>query len=341
MNSSRTLSLRASVVTIGSFDGVHRGHQAIIRRAVQRARETGIPAVAVTFDRHPQEAIQPDNSPLYLTTLTTRLRLLMDTGLHDVLVLRFDRTFANLHAEEFVQFILRERLNARHIVVGADFRFGHQREGSVTTLQKAQERFGFTVEAVQDVLYRGERISSSRIRQAVLNGEVGEASAMLGRAYILEGVVVRGQRLGRKLGYPTVNLSLCTRQVVPRDGIYAGRLWHPRTGAVYTAAISIGVRPTVDGKTRTIEAYLLDFSGSLYGEEVHLAFFHRLRDERRFESLDALKAQMARDVQQVSALMRSAEVNEDEKQGSVFDSGDSLPGDSGMGAVAKQAAGSA
>lgn len=299
----RSLSLRASVVTIGSFDGVHRGHQAIIRVAVRRAQELGIPAVAVTFDRHPQEAIQPENAPPYLTTLTSRLRLLLEAGVQDVLVLRFDRQFAALHPEAFLHSVLQRRLNARCIVVGRDFRFGHQRMGNVDYLQEAQARFGFEVEAVADILYRGERISSSRIRQALLGGEVQEASAMLGRAYVLEGVVVRGQQLGRKLGYPTVNLSLRAPQLVPRDGIYAGKLLHPRTGNVYVAAISVGVRPTVDGSKRTIEAYLLGFSGSLYGEEVHLGFFYRLRDERKFESLNALKTQMDRDVQQVAELI--------------------------------------
>lgn len=299
----RSLSLRASVVTIGSFDGVHRGHQAIIRVAVRRAQELGVPAVAITFDRHPQEAIHPENAPPYLSTLTSRVRLLLENGVQDVLVLRFDRAFASLHPEAFLQSVLHGRLNARCIVVGRDFRFGHQRTGSVDYLREAQARFGFEVEAVPDVLYRGERISSSRIRQALLDGVVQEACAMLGRAYVLEGVVVRGQQLGRKLGYPTVNLSLHAPQLVPRDGIYAGKLLHPRTGNIYTAAISVGMRPTVDGKQRTIEAYLLGFTGSLYGEEVHLAFFHRLRDERKFESLDALKQQMDRDVQQVEALM--------------------------------------
>lgn len=296
-------SLRASVVTIGVFDGVHRGHQAIIRVAQKRAQAMDVPAVAVTFDRHPQEAIQPEKAPPYLTTLTTRLRLLVEAGLRDVLVLRFDRDLAALHPEAFLQSVLQRHLNARHIVVGRDFRFGWQRMGSVEYLQEAQSHFGFTVEAVADVQYCGERISSSRIRQALLEGDLQAANAMLGRAYILEGVVVRGQQMGRKLGFPTVNLSLRIAQVVPKDGIYAGKLLHPRTGCVYTSAISVGVRPTVDGKTRTIEAYLVGFSGDLYGEEVHLAFFHRLRDERRFESLDALKTQMGKDVEQVVALM--------------------------------------
>lgn len=305
MNGSnlRAPRLRASVVTIGAFDGVHRGHQAIIHMAIQRAQALDVPAVAVTFDRHPQEAIQPQNAPPYLTTLTSRLRLLIEAGLNDILVLRFDRELASLHPEAFLQSVLQRHLNARHIVVGRDFRFGHQRLGSVEYLQEAQSRLGFTVEAVPDVQYRGERISSSRIRQSLLDGETQEATAMLGRAYILEGTVVRGQQIGRKLGYPTVNLSLRTAQLVPKDGIYAGRLLHPRSGRVYTAAISVGVRPTVDGTTRTVEAYLVEFSGDLYGEEVHLAFFHRLRDERKFESLDALKAQMGKDVAQVMALM--------------------------------------
>jgi riboflavin kinase/FMN adenylyltransferase len=299
----RALRLRASVVAIGSFDGVHRGHQAIIRLAVHRAQHYAVPAVAITFDRHPQEVLQPEHPPAYLSTLTSRLHLLLQAGLRDVLVLRFDRQFAALHPEAFLQSVLQRHLNARHIVVGRDFRFGHRRLGDVAYLEEAQARFGFTVEAVSDVLYQGERISSSRIRRALLDGEVQQAAAMLGRAYVLEGIVVRGQRLGRKLGYPTVNLRLLAPQVVPRDGIYAGRLLRLRTGEQYPAAISIGVRPTVDGRARTIEAYLLGFGGDLYGEEVHLAFFHRLRDERKFESLEALKAQMERDVRQVAQLM--------------------------------------
>ncbi|MCS6949591.1 MAG: riboflavin biosynthesis protein RibF, partial [bacterium] len=224
MNGSfpRVRCLRASVVTIGSFDGVHRGHQAIIRVALQRAQALGVPAVAVTFDRHPQESIQPENAPPLLTSLTTRLRLLLEAGVHDVLVLRFDRDFAQLSAEAFLQFILQAHLNARCIVVGRDFRFGHQRQGSVDYLREVQSRFGYELEAVPDVLYAGERISSSRIRQALREGEVREAAAMLGRAYVLEGVVVRGQQLGRKLGYPTVNLRPHPSQLVPKDGIYAG-----------------------------------------------------------------------------------------------------------------------
>jgi len=331
VSGSRPLSLRASVVTIGSFDGVHRGHQAIIGLALQRAAELGIPAVAVTFDRHPQETIQPQQSPPYLTTLTTRLRLLLSTGLQDVLLLRFGPAFASWTPDEFLQKVLGGMLNARHIVVGRDFRFGHDRQGSVAYLQEVQGRFGFSVEAVPDVLYRGERISSSRIRQALQDGEVEQASAMLGRAYVLEGVVARGQRLGRKMGYPTVNLSLLTRQVLPRDGVYAGRLLHPQTGAVYTAAISVGVRPTVDGKTRTIEAYLLDFSGSLYGAEVHLAFFYRLRDELRFDSLQSLKAQMAQDVEQVAMRMAQTGAVEHEKQGSFVGSGHAFAGGRQLG----------
>lgn len=300
---SRVRCLRASVVTIGSFDGVHRGHREIVRVALQRAQQLAVPAVAVTFDRHPQESIHPENAPPSLGSLTTRLRLLLELGVQDVLVLRFDRQFASLSAEAFLQFILQGHLNARYIVVGRDFRFGHQRQGDVDYLHAVRTHFGFEVEAVPDVLHAGERISSSRIRQALREGAVHEAAAMLGRAYVLEGVVVRGQQLGRKLGYPTVNLRPYPAQLVPKDGVYAGRLWHPRTGGVYVAAISIGVRPTVDGTQRTVEAYLLGFSGNLYGEEVHLAFFHRLRDEQKFDSLHALRAQMERDVQQVAELM--------------------------------------
>lgn len=294
---------RGSVVTIGAFDGVHTGHQAIVHLALQRANERGMPVVVITFDRHPQEILLPEKPPLYLTTLGSRLRLLLAAGVRDVLVLRFDSHFARLEAEAFLYRVLHERLAARHIVVGGDFRFGHGRQGDVGYLQSMQTRFGFQVEAAPDVLYRGERVSSSRIRQVLLEGRVQEAADMLGRAYVLEGTVVKGQQLGRRLGYPTVNLQPLIRQVVPADGVYAGKLLQVRKGATYPAAISIGVRPTVDGKQRTIEAYLLGFEGNLYGEEVHLAFFYRLRDEQKFDSLEALRAQMARDVQQVAELV--------------------------------------
>lgn len=299
-SAEKTPALSASVVTIGFFDGVHRGHKAIISAAVQRAQAMRLPSVAVTFDRHPQSVLQTELPAQYLCPLATRLRLLLDSGVQHVLVIRFDLPFASLSPDEFVHKVLKHFLNARHVVVGRDFRFGNQRKGDVEYLQQVQHLCLFTVEAVPDVLYQGERISSSRIRQALLEGKVEEANAMLGRAYILEGVVVKGRQLGRRLGYPTANLSLPFSQLVPRDGVYAGTLLRTRTGSVHVAAISVGVRPTVGGDSRTIEAYLLNFSGELYGEEVQLAFHHRLRDEVKFESIDALKAQMDTDIQQVA-----------------------------------------
>ena len=283
-----------SVVCIGTFDGIHLGHRELISLAVKRGRELECPSVVVTFDRHPAATLAPDKEPLPISTTEQNLALLRNMGISCVVVLPFDRAMAAMTAETFFDEVLREELKAEEMVVGHDFAFGHDRVGTTEWLS---ERIPTLV--VQPFLQGGVRVSSSAIRQALVAGRLEEATTMLGRPFAIDGVVVAGQKLGRQLGYPTANLARSSKQVLPPDGIFAGYL-NTATGG-YLAAVNIGFRPTVEGKERTIEAFLLDYPGdSLYGQAVRLELFAHLRGEAKFDSMDALKAQMALDVTAVA-----------------------------------------
>jgi riboflavin kinase / FMN adenylyltransferase len=280
-----------TVVCIGTFDGVHRGHQEVISRAVQRARNQQLPAIILTFNRHPAAVLAPDREPPALATLDQNLDRFADLGADVSLVLPFDRALAETTATAFLDRILKGAVHAESVVVGHDFAFGHDREGTVDWLRARME-----TEVVEPFLEDGTRISSSHIRRAIQVGDLPTANGWLGRTYALSGVVVKGQQLGRTLGYPTANLELSENLVVPADGIYAGEAETPR--GTFRAAISIGFRPTVQGTHRTIEAFLLDYPGdSLYGNSIRIGFERKLRDELKFDSLEALTAQMARDVE--------------------------------------------
>lgn len=287
-------SLRAewpeAVVCIGTFDGVHIGHQQVIRTAVDHALRSERPPLLLTFDRHPATVLAPDRCPPAVAPLEQRLEQFERLGVALTVVLAFDRQLADTEAEQFLQGILKGRLRASEIVVGHDFAFGHNRLGTPDWLK---ERIATHV--VPPFELDGVRVSSSAIRRAVATGEVEQAGRLLGRPFELAGVVVAGQRLGRTLGYPTINLARSLDQVVPASGIYAAEAVTPH--GVFKAAASVGTRPTVGGTHRTIEAYLLDYPGdSLYGHAVSLRFGSRLRDELDLGSVDALKAQMAQDI---------------------------------------------
>ncbi|HRF59877.1 MAG TPA: riboflavin biosynthesis protein RibF [Fimbriimonadaceae bacterium] len=287
-----------AVVCIGTFDGVHLGHRAVIAAAVKQASEAEIPGIVVTFDRHPAATLAPERCPPSIASLEDSLREMEGLGVALAVALPFDRTLADTSAEHFLE-MLRETLHASRLVIGHDFAFGRGREGNAEWLCA---RMPTTV--VPPFSLDGVRVSSSAIRQAVAEGRIEDAARLLGRPFAIDGIVVGGAKLGRTLGYPTLNLVRAIRQVTPADGIYAGWAETPIGG--YLAAISIGFRPTVGGSQRTIEAYLLDYPGdSLYGKPVRLAFDRRLRDEVRFESLEALKDQMARDVAEVGAMATS------------------------------------
>lgn len=288
----------SAAATLGVFDGVHLGHQALIRQAVAEGRERGVPSVIVTFHPHPAQVLAPGSAPPCIGTLDQNLRAAAELGAGICVVLKFDTAMAETTAEAFLQDVLRGRLKADRFVVGEDFAFGRGREG---TAQWLAERASTVV--APKVMAGGAAVSSSAIRQLISSGRAAEAAEMLGRDFALRGVVVGGQRLGRTLGFPTLNIARSTDQAVPGNGIYAGRCLV--RGERRPAAISVGVRPTVEGGgARTVEAHLIGYNGpDLYGEEVELAFSARLRDEEKFDSLDALRQQMAADVRRAVQLL--------------------------------------
>jgi riboflavin kinase/FMN adenylyltransferase len=296
-----------SVVTIGNFDGVHRGHRAVLTRLVERAREQGAKAVAITFHPHPIAVLFPERAPALLDTLDHRLELLAATGLDAVLVMEFTRELAAWSPERFVHDVLVQVLGADEVVVGRDTRFGHKNSGDVATLRGLGEEYGYRVELLEDLGVvdsghpTGRRWSSTWVRALVAAGEVREAATVLGRPSRMTGVVVHGDHRGRELGFPTANLARDAVGVVPADGVYAGRLI--RTGdageLVLPAAVSIGTNPTFDGHERRVEAYVLDRDDlELYGETVAVEFVERLRPTLRFTDIDALVRQMKADVEQ-------------------------------------------
>lgn len=290
------------VVTIGVFDGVHKGHQQIIGRAVRRARDTDVPAVVVTFDPHPTEVVRPGSHQAVLTTPRRKAELLAGLGVDVVCVQPFTAELSRLAPEEFAHDMLVEQLHAAAVVVGENFRFGHQAAGDVARLWELGSRFGFATEGVALVRDDDTAYSSTFIRSCLDAGDVASASRALGRDHRVEGVVVRGDQRGRALGYPTANLQTAPLTAIPADGVYAGRLVL-RDGPRLTA-ISVGTNPTFEGRERRVEAYALDFDGDLYGDHVGVDFTERLRGMVRFESVDQLREQMARDVEQTRTRLR-------------------------------------
>ena len=293
-------SVPGTVVTIGAYDGVHRGHRALIGVVTDRARELGVQTALVTFDRHPATVVRPESAPRLLTDTAQKLELLAETGLDWVVVVHFDAERARESPEEFVEEVLVGCLGARSVVVGEDFHFGRERRGNVALLRRLGTDLGFDVMAVGLVVVPGldEPVSSTAIRNALVAGDVTTASRLLGRPYEVRGTVEVGDRRGGpELGFPTANVAVPAEILVPADGIYAG--WYGRgTGDVFPAAISIGRRPTFyESGPRLVEAHLLDFAGDLYGEEARVRFVSKLRDEERFDSAEALVAQMGKDVE--------------------------------------------
>jgi len=292
---------RGCVATIGNYDGVHRGHQHMIAAVRARASELGVPAVVVTFEPTPREFFEGPAAPSRLTRLREKLQALALYGVDRVVVLRFDRRMQGMGADEFVQRLLVDGLGVRHMVVGHDFHFARRREGTIETLRAAGAAHGFTVAEVGQFLLEGERVSSSLVREALNRGDLERATRLLGRPYRMAGRVRLGKRLGRTLGYPTANLAL-QRKVVPLWGIFAVRV--SGAGLVdYPAVSSLGTRPTVNGTDPLLEVHLFDFDGDLYGQHLDVDFVARLRDEQKFESLDALVAQMNRDAAAARALL--------------------------------------
>ncbi len=284
-----------AVICAGTFDGVHLGHQEVIARAVAKARAMGLPCVLVTFDRNPAAILAPENLRPSIFSPSVNLARIEGLGVDIAVVLHFDRQLANTSAQEFLFGHLVDKLRAKAVVIGHDFTFGKDRVGTPEWLSERIE-----TEVVPPFLIEGTRVGSSQIRELILHGEVEQAALLLGKPFEIEGVVVSGQKLGRTIGYPTINLARSFWQVTPKDGVYGGGCH--LTSGIYKAAISIGIRPTVDN-LRTIEAFLIDYSGpDLYGQAVVLQLTRRLRDPLKFDSLDELKIQIASDVAKVSTV---------------------------------------
>ncbi|WP_298321823.1 bifunctional riboflavin kinase/FAD synthetase [Haloactinopolyspora sp.] len=303
-----------SVVTIGNFDGVHRGHRSVLTRMVADARAAGAKAVVVTFDPHPRMLHNPDDAPELICGIEDRLELLAETGLDAVLVQPYTWEFARQSPEEFVRRFLVDGLRAATVVVGRDVRFGWRNEGDLSTMLALGERYGFSVEVIDDVRPSSEkahrRWSSTWVRELLAEGRVAEAAEILGRPHRVRGVVVRGDARGRDLGFPTANLSPDSVGMIPADGVYAG--WLRRTSAAdaaepeprMPAAISVGTNPTFNGTTRRVEAYVLDRTDlDLYDDEVLLEFVDAIRPTLRFGSVDELVATMTDDVAKARAIL--------------------------------------
>ncbi|HEY1444716.1 MAG TPA: bifunctional riboflavin kinase/FAD synthetase [Acidimicrobiales bacterium] len=300
-----------TAVTIGAYDGVHLGHRALLRDLCDRAAAAGLSSVVVTFDRHPAYVVRPESAPKQLTSLEQKLELLADCGVDRTVVVPFDEERANETAEDFVKEVLVDQLSARLVVVGEDFHFGHGRKGNVALLRELGARWGFEVVGVGLTDDGSEPVSSTRIRALLAEGDVEGAARLLGRPHEVRGPVVRGDgRGGPELGFPTANLEIPDDIALPADGVYAGHFRRP-DGSIHQAAINVGRRPTFyePGTAPVlVEAYLLHFDGDLYGEPSRVCFAHRLRDERRFDTVEDLIAQMHQDVAEAERMLAVADL---------------------------------
>ncbi len=290
-------------LTIGVFDGVHLGHRHLISRLKEVSRERKFLTGVITFRRHPVELLNPSAALPYLTSLEEKLKLIKAEGVDVAVALTFDRELAALSAEGFVR-LLQAKLRMRALVVGPDFALGRDREGNVDRLKDIGRGLGFTVTVVPPLLLDGEVVSSTAIRQALANGDMTRVARLMGRPYLIKGIVIEGTGTGRTIGFPTANLKVEAGWAIPADGVYA-TLTH-FDGEVRQSLTSIGLRPTFGGKYRTVETYIVDFQGDLYGKEVAVDVVARLRPERKFASPEELKAQILRDMDQARVILNSA-----------------------------------
>ena len=300
-SASLELPLSRPIVTIGNFDGVHLGHRAILETVVGRAKDLGGVAVVYTFDPHPRKVLRPESAPGLLTTLDQKVELLEAAGVDVVIVEPFTREFARTEPKEFIERRLYAKIKPVEVYVGYDFHFGRDREGSMRLLTELGPRLGFSVTIIPEVTVDDGDVNSTRIRELLANGDPERAARMLGRPFTVRGEVVRGDDRGRTLGFPTANLDP-ENEVLPGSGVYAGHLrmlddGEPARDAFLPAVMNVGRRPTFSGEEMRAEAHILDFDGDLYGRRVELSFSVRLRAEKKFESVEALKRQIGADVE--------------------------------------------
>ncbi|MCE7060579.1 bifunctional riboflavin kinase/FAD synthetase [Dyadobacter sp. CY343] len=297
--------LEYGVVTSGTFDGVHLGHHKILSRLLEISRQSGGESVVLTFWPHPRTVVSEDSQGLQmLSTIDEKIELFAKLGIHHLLIIPFTRAFSELSSDEFIQQILVDRIGTKKLVIGYDHRFGRNREGSFEFLQKNCANYGFEVEEIPREDIEDTAISSSRIRKALVTGHIEEANGLLGRPYTLSGTVVKGKQLGRTIGFPTANLFLHeSYKLVPMNGVYV--IYATHQGSRYKGMLNIGVRPTVDGTIRTIEAHLFDFDKEIYGEDLTLELLHYLRPEQKFDGLDLLVKQIKIDRESTAAYFAS------------------------------------
>lgn len=289
---------RGAVLSIGNFDGIHIGHQAVLTHVVDRARSMNVPAIAMTLDPHPIKLLRPSDAPRLLTTLEQRLALIARTGIDTTLVLPFTHRLARMSADSFVRDVVVARLAVREVYIGKNFKFGADRGGDVQLLEAMGIELGFRAAAAPIVEAAGGVVSSTRVRQAVAEGRVEEAAMLLARAVFIDGSVLEGKRLGRTLGFPTLNIEV-ENEIEPGHGVYVTAVHIPSFGRTFPAVTNVGVRPTVyQNSLTTVESHLLDFTADVYGERVRLFYLQRLRGERTFSSTTQLMSQIRRDVEQ-------------------------------------------
>jgi len=284
---------RGCVASIGNYDGVHLGHQAVIRQLIAKGDELDLPKMVITFDPHPQEFFSPDRSPPRLMSATDKFRALHQYGVDRILCLRFNREFSNIEAETFIEEYLVKGIGVSYLVVGDDFRFGRGRRGDFGMLQQAGTKYGFEVTHTETWQVDGQRVSSSRVRDMLLNGDMKKVTELLGRPYQVSAHVAHGEKRGRQLGFPTANLFL-RRKKVPISGVFVVEVEGLDTGNLPGVA-NVGVRPTVDGTIPCLEVHLLDFEEDIYGHRIGVNFLHKLREEKKFASLDSLRSQISQD----------------------------------------------
>ena len=295
------------VVTIGNYDGVHLGQQAVLRHVVERAKELDTFSAVVTFEPHPLKVLRPEAAPVALTTAAQKRKLIEEQGIDFLLILRFDTELSRLSAQAFVEDFLVGRLGVQEVFVGSDFSFGRDREGDLSRLRELGNELGFTADAVDEVRSKGARVSSTMIRGLVEGGAVDRALELLGRPYALTGTVVRGDRMGQRLGWPTINLD-AENELIPAEGVYATRVEFPSFPTVFDGVTNIGTRPTVyENYQQVVETHILEFRSDVYGEEVQVSFYRRLRDEKLFRSMMDLSEQISKDVDSARDFFRGLE----------------------------------
>ena len=285
------------IATIGNYDGVHRGQRAVIDRVVERARECGVQSVVITFDPHPVSVLRPEQAPPILLVDEQRRELLKQAGVDVLLLVRFNAEFARTEPEDFVRDFLHRSLALKELYVGSTFTFGRKRRGTVEMLQTMGSELGFEAVGVEEVVHGGEVISSTRIRRALSEGKTDLAMELLGRPYALRGTVGSGDRMGQRLGWPTINL-MPENELLPQDGVYTGRVHLPSYPGTFDCVTNVGTRPTVyENYQHVVESHILGFSADVYGEQVEVRFFKRLREEKLFPTVMDLSAQIRRDVE--------------------------------------------